>query len=102
MAKNVSRLLDSNDEKEIQNLIYDLRNQKVMLDSDIARLFDTNTKTLNQQMKRNAKRFPEDFCMQLNSKEFKNLRSHFVTFRDSTKGKKYLPYMYTEEGIITT
>ena len=66
MAKNVTRLLDSNDEKEIQNLIYDLRNQKVMLDSDIARLFDTNTKTLNQQMKRNAKRFPEDFCMQLN------------------------------------
>ena len=71
-----------------------------MLDSDIAGLFEVETKYLNKQMKRNLERFPEDFCFQLNSKEFKNLRFQNVTFNLSTSGRKYLPYVYTEHGVI--
>lgn len=69
-----------------------------MLDSDIAELFQVETKRLIQQTKRNINRFPEDFCFQLNSREFKNLRLQNVT--SSYGGRRYLPYVYTEQGII--
>ena len=65
--------------KNIEECIYNIRGQQVMFDSDVAFFFGTEIKKLNQQMKRNIERFPEDFCFQLNSKEFKSLRSQNVT-----------------------
>ena len=87
--------------KTTENLIYHVRDMYVMLDSDVAFFFGIETKSLNLAMKRNINRFPSDFCFQLNSKEFKNLRLQNETFRMSTKGRKYTPYMYSEHGIIT-
>ena len=63
----------------VQNLLYEIRWQKVMLDSDLARLYQVETKVLNQAVRRNIKRFPEDFMFQLNNKEFANLKSQIVT-----------------------
>ena len=63
----------------VQNLIYEIRGQKVMLDSDLARLYQVETKVLNQAVRRNIKRFPEDFMFQLDNKEFANLKSQIVT-----------------------
>ena len=87
-------------ELKIEEHIYEIRGKQVMLDRDIAFLFDIEIKNLNQQMKRNIERFPDDFCFQLNSKEFKYLRSQNVTFSASTSSRKYIPYVYTEHGII--
>ncbi len=88
------------DNKNIEDCIYTIRGQHVMLDNDIADLFIVKTSRLNEQMKRNISRFPEDFCFQLNSDEFKTLRSQNATFNSSTCGRKYLPYVYTEHGIV--
>ncbi len=85
---------------ETKNLIYEIRGTYVMLDSDVASAFNVDTSQLNRQMKRNISRFPEDFCFQLNSKEFKNLRCQNGTFKLATKGRKYCPILYTEYGII--
>ncbi len=63
----------------IQNLIYEIRGQKVMLDSDLAKLYQVETRVLNQAVKRNLKRFPPDFMFQLDSKEFTDLKSQIVT-----------------------
>lgn len=63
----------------IQNLIYEIRGQNVMLDFDIAELYSVETRVLNQAVKRNKDRFPKDFMFQLNQKEFDNLKSQFVT-----------------------
>ena len=71
-----------------------------MLDSDIAYFFGVETRHLNWQMKRNIERFPEDFCFKLNSKEFKNLRFQNVTFNYAVGSRKYIPYVYTDEGAI--
>ena len=71
-----------------------------MLDSDIAAFFDVDTKRINEQMKRNKARFPEDFCFQLNSLEFKTLKSQNATSNIGRGGKQKLPFVYTEHGII--
>ena len=92
--------LDIKDETNIKNLIYNIRGKEVMLDSDIAVLFNVEVKYLNRQMKRNISRFPIDFCFQLNSKELNSQRCQNVTFSNSVKNRKYLPYVYTEQGII--
>ncbi len=63
----------------VQNLIYEIRGQKVMLDFDLTRLYQVETKVLNQAVRRNIKRFPEDFMFQLDNKEFANLKSQIVT-----------------------
>ena len=91
--------LMSIENKNIEECIYNIRGQQVMLDSDIAFFFGIETKNLNKQMKRNIERFPADFCFQLNSKEFKDLR--FQNGTSNYGGRRYLPYVYTEEGIIT-
>ena len=98
MENNQPLHLLSIENKSIEECIYNIRGQQVMLDSDIAFFFEVETKNLNKQMKRNINRFPEDFCFQLNSKEFKNLRFQNVT--SNYGGRRYLPYVYTEEGII--
>ena len=88
------------DEKIVENLIYKIRGMQVMLDTDVAFFFKVETGKLNQQVKRNQSRFPDDFCFKLNSKEFKSLKSQNVTSNVGRGGKRKLPYVFTEHGII--
>lgn len=81
----------------IQNKIYEIRGQRVMLDFDLAELYEVETRTLNQAVKRNTKRFPSDFMFQLSNKEFENLMSQIVI--SSWGGTRKLPYAFTEHGI---
>lgn len=84
----------------IQNKIYEIRGQKVMLDSDLAELYEVETKVLNQGVKRNSTRFPEDFMFQLTDNEYINLKSQFVTSSLSNYGGvRKLPYVFTEQGV---
>ena len=71
-----------------------------MLDADLAQLYGVSTKRLNEQVKRNQDRFPEDFMFQLNAAEVKNLRSHFATSKKERGGRRYSPYAFTEHGAI--
>ena len=81
-------------------MIYIVRDQKVMLDSDLAKLYGVTTKRLNEQVKRNTLRFPSDFMFKLNEVEFLALRSQIATL-DIGRGKhrKYLPMVFTENGV---
>jgi hypothetical protein len=81
----------------VMNKIYLIREQKVMLDRDLAELYGVETKVLNQSVKRNAGRFPADFMFQLTRAEFENLKSQFVT--SSWGGIRKLPYAFTEQGV---
>ena len=88
--------------ENIKNLIYTIRGKQVMLDSDVAMLNQYTTKSINKAMKRNINRFPEDFCFQLTEKEVENLRFQFGTSslkKENYGGRRYLPYVYTEQGI---
>lgn len=87
--------------KEIESRIYAIRGRQVMLDSDLARIYQVETKVFNQAVKRNAERFPEDFRFQLTQDEFEsiNLRSQIVTSSLNYGGRRYLPYVFTEQGI---
>jgi hypothetical protein len=80
------------------NKIYLIRDEKVMLDSDLAELYGVETKRLNEQVKRNIDRFPEDFMFQLTETEFKNLKSQIAT--SSWGGRRTLPYVFTEHGVL--
>lgn len=87
---------------EIKNLIYTIRGKQVMLDSDVAMLYHYPTKRINETVNRNKQRFPENFCFQLTEKETENLRSQFATLNKNAgrgKHRKYLPYVFTEQGI---
>ena len=81
----------------IQQKIFEIRGEKVMLDFDLAKLFDVETKALNQAVKRNSKRFPSDFIFQLTKKEYENLKSQNVT--SSWGGSRKLPFAFTEHGV---
>ncbi|PWL60529.1 MAG: hypothetical protein DBY35_07495 [Bacteroidales bacterium] len=81
----------------IESLIYVVRDEQVMLDSDLAKLYDVETKVLNQAVKRNIQRFPPDFMFQLTKEEC--LRSQFVTSNKGRGGARYLPYAFTENGV---
>ena len=98
-------------EKEIQNKIFTIRNLQVMLDSDLADLFQVETRVLNQAVKRNAKRFPKEYMFQLTGKEYDFLKSQFVISKEDSltsqsvtlknnrgKHRKYLPNIFTEQG----
>ncbi len=82
---------------QIKNLIYEIRGFKVMLDSDLASLYEVPTKRLNEAVKRNASRFPENFMFRLTKDEWQNLRSQFATFKGDVR--KYPPYVFTEQGV---
>jgi hypothetical protein len=84
---------------KIEKMIYVTRCQKVMLDSDLAELYGVETKYLNRQVKRNSQRFPPEFMFKLSKEEVENLRCQFVTFKESVKGRKYLPCVFNEYGI---
>jgi hypothetical protein len=81
----------------ITSKIYYIRNQKVMLDSDLAELYQVETKQLKRQVRRNIERFPDDFMFELNQQEFENLRSQFGT--SNWGGTRYLPMAFTEQGV---
>ena len=87
--------------EEIKNLIYTIRGKQVMLDSDVARLFNYTTKDLNRNVKNNIERFPEYYCFQLTEEEYKSLRCKIFTLNENGRGqhRKYLPYVFTEYGI---
>ncbi len=89
--------------EEIKNLIYTIRGKQVMLDSDVAMLYHYTTKNINKAVKRNIDRFPEDFCFQLTESEFQDLRFQFGTLNRKVNNgdvtRKYLPYVFTEQGI---
>lgn len=86
----------------IENLIYVIRDKQVMMDSDLAVLYQVETGNLNKAMKRNQKRFPEDFCFQLSKEEFENLKFQSGSScldENGYGGRRYMPYVYTEQGI---
>ncbi|WP_373523898.1 ORF6N domain-containing protein [Aquiflexum sp.] len=100
-------------QERITRSIYLIRNQKVMMDSDLAEMYEVETKVLNQAVKRNMDRFPEDFMFQLSNEEWEDLqltieeqnddhslRSQIVTLKnDRGRHRKYLPYVFTEQGV---
>ena len=94
------------DNSKIENMIYEIRGKQVMFNSDVARLYNVETKVLNQVIKRNINRFPEEFCFQITIEELGNLslRSQNVTLNKSNNYRglhyKYLPYVLTEQGIM--
>jgi hypothetical protein len=83
--------------EQIENYIYLLRGQRVLLDDDLALLYGVKTKILNKSVKRNGRRFPADFMFRLTAKEFENLRFQFGTSRWG--GRRYPPYAFTEQGV---
>ncbi|PWT96842.1 MAG: DNA-binding protein [Terriglobia bacterium] len=83
----------------IERRIYLIRAEKVMLDSDLAELYQVPTKSLNLAVRRNAERFPEDFMFQLTKEEYENLRFQFETSSSGYGGRRYLPYAFTEQGV---
>lgn len=101
--------------KSIQNRIYDVRGQRVLLDFDLAALYEVETRVLNQAVKRNIKRFPDDFMFRLSQEEWQDMRSQFVTAYQGSevpssqivmlmttpknRTGKYLPYAFTEQGV---
>ena len=85
---------------KIQNMVYEIRGQKVMLDHDLADLYGVELKAMNQAVKRNIGRFPSDFMFQLTNGEWNSLRSQFVTSKNNRGGRRYIPYAFTEHGIL--
>jgi hypothetical protein len=85
--------------ERIEKTIYLIRGEKVMLDRDLALLYEVETKVLNRAVKRNLQRFPSDFMFKLTAKEAENLRCQFGTSSLSHGGRRYLPYVFTEQGV---
>lgn len=85
--------------EDIRKMIHLIRGQYVMIDRDLAILYGVETKRLNEQVKRNSKRFPSDFCFQLTVAEDDNLRSQNATSSREHGGRRYLPYVFTEAGV---
>lgn len=86
--------------EKIERAIYFIRGHKVMLDSDLADLYGVSAKRLNEQVRRNAKRFPSDFVFQLTNQEVTNLRSQIATLKlGQGQHRKYFPYAFTEHGV---
>lgn len=83
----------------INSKIYILRDQKVMLDFDLAEMYGAETRRLNEQVSRNKERFPTDFMFQISEEEYELMRSHFATASDQKRNLRYLPYAFTEQGV---
>ena len=84
---------------QIQNMIYVIRGKKVMLDSDLATLYGVETKRLNEQVRRNIDRFPEDFMFQLSFEEYESLKSQIATSKVGRGGRQKQPLVFTENGL---
>jgi hypothetical protein len=85
--------------ERIQNFIFLIRGEKVMLDSHLSELYGVETRLLIQAVKRNPARFPDDFTFQLTPQEVANLRSQIVISSSAHGGRRYLPYVFTEQGV---
>lgn len=98
MANEIIEKIDNN---TIKSKIYTIRGMQVMVDSDLAMLYEVETKYLNRQKSRNIDRFPEDFCFQLTKEEYNILRCQNVTSKkdEGSGGRRYMPYVFTESGI---
>jgi len=83
---------------QIQNMIYEIRDQQVMLDADLAKIYQVETRRLNEAVKRNIDRFPPEFMFQLTQTEYDNLKPQFAT--SSWGGRRKLPFAFTEHGVI--
>ena len=95
MSQDIERL----DSEKITDKIYTIRGLQVMIDSELAELYGVETKVFNQAVKRNIERFPENFRFQLSDGEYKNLTSQIVTSSSAHGGRRYLPYVFTEQGV---
>lgn len=103
MTNNENLTIVKSKEETIENMIYEVRGVQVMLVSDVARIYNSETKVINQVVKRDLKRFPEEFCFQLNEVEYHSLRSQIVTSKGQKNigrgGNRDLPYVFTEYGV---
>ncbi len=103
MQENKVEIQKEISSSEIKELIYNIRGKQVMLDCDVAILYHYTTKNINKAVKRNIDRFPEDFCFRLTESEFQDLRFQFGTLNRKVNNgdvtRKYLPYVFTEQGI---
>ena len=98
MAKAIKELMIP--DELVMNKIYVIRNQKVMIDRDLAELYGVETKRLKEAIRRNISRFPEDFMFELTSAEFESLRSQFASLKTGRgQHPKYLPFAFTEQGV---
>jgi hypothetical protein len=86
--------------QRIEDMIFLIRGQRVMLDFDLAKIYGVTTKALNQALKRNLHRFPPDFAFQITIQELAILRSQIVTSKKGSGGRRYLPWIFTEHGAI--
>ena len=93
--------LITEDEINIEDMIYEIRGKQVMFDNDLAKLYQIETGALNRQMKRNNNRFPSDFCFQLSKDEYKNLKCQIGISKSNNTygGRRTIPYVYTEYGV---
>lgn len=88
--------------EDVKQKIYTIRGKQVILDSDIAKLYEVETKRINEAVRRNLMRFPQEFCFQITETEMKNLRSQIATSswkKNNYGGRRYLPYAFTEQGV---
>jgi len=97
VIENFMKELQILPDETIINKIYIIREKKVMIDRDLAELYGVDTRVLNQAVKRNLKRFPDDFMFQLTDEEFRNLRSQIVT--SNWGGSRFKPMVFTEQGV---
>jgi len=89
-------------DNEFIDLVYTIRNKRVMLDQDLAKMYDVETRILNQQVKRNIEKFPETFRFQLTKEEFKDFKDNLTSQNviSSWGGRRYTPYAFTEKGVL--
>jgi hypothetical protein len=87
-------------DEALVNKIYQIRNHKVMLDIDLAELYQVETGRLNEQVKRNVARFPPDFMFRLTNQEWQSLRSQFAISSNGRGGRRYTPFAFTEHGVL--
>jgi phage regulator Rha-like protein len=111
---HIGGIIMTNELAQIQSMIYEIRGQKIMLDRDLAILYEVEVKRLNESVKRNIERFPEDFMFQLTDDEWNSLQSQFVTInsegnnlrsqiatsKTNRGGRRYAPYAFTEHGVL--
>jgi len=83
----------------VMNQIYNIRGQKVMLDRDLANLYNVETRILKQAVRRNISRFPDDFMFEMTKEELQNWRSQFVTSNSELMGLRFMPFCFTEQGV---
>ena len=89
-----------NEQQMVKSVIFEVRGRQVILDEDLAKIYQVDTRTLNQAVKRNADRFPAEFMFQLTEEESISLRSQFVISKNSRGGRRYMPFAFTEHGVV--